>query len=294
MASDTRHGDGMSTLQTHENTRVLLDAWVEDLAQVLESMTDQRPLVHWRATSGTASTVGVAGPEVLWSQFRLHCPEDQEFWVVTPRQTWEYVGTATLQATGLEASNSDEIKNTWLEILSQWLSAFTRSLGALLGREITSEDGGENSADSQCEWLLASLRFAETDLPPIGVGFSPALVTLLTSPAAADRSSASTAQEHDPAPAGADLLPSSRTLDLLLDVELPVSISFGKTQLPLKDVLKLTTGSIVELNRGVTEPVEILVNHCLIARGEVVVVEGNYGIRIQQIASRQDRLRSIR
>ena len=83
-------------------------------------------------------------------------------------------------------------------------------------------------------------------------------------------------------------------MDLLLDVELPVSISFGKTQLALKDVLKLTTGSIVELNRGVDEPVEVLVNHCLVARGEVVVVEGNYGIRIQQISSRQDRLRSLR
>jgi flagellar motor switch protein FliN/FliY len=77
-------------------------------------------------------------------------------------------------------------------------------------------------------------------------------------------------------------------------VDLPVSISFGKTQLALKDVLKLTTGSIVELNRGVNDQVEVLVNQCLIARGEVVVVEGNYGVRIQQIASPQDRLRSMR
>ena len=83
-------------------------------------------------------------------------------------------------------------------------------------------------------------------------------------------------------------------MELLLDVELPVSISFGKAQLPLKDVLKLTTGSIVELNRGISDQVEVLVNQCLIARGEVVVVEGNYGVRIQEIASRQDRLKSLR
>lgn len=82
-------------------------------------------------------------------------------------------------------------------------------------------------------------------------------------------------------------------MDLLLDVELPVSISFGKTCLPLRDVLKLTTGSIVELNRTASDPVDVLVNQRLVARGEVVVVEGNYGIRIQEIASRQDRLRSI-
>ena len=64
--------------------------------------------------------------------------------------------------------------------------------------------------------------------------------------------------------------------------------------LPMKDVIKLTTGSIVELNRRVNEPVEVLVNQCLIARGEVVVVEGNYGVRILEIASRQDRIRSLR
>ena len=83
-------------------------------------------------------------------------------------------------------------------------------------------------------------------------------------------------------------------MELLLDVDLPVSISFGKAELPMRDVLKLTTGSIVELNRGITDPVEVLINHCLIARGEVVVVDGNYGVRIQEIVSRQDRLRSIR
>jgi flagellar motor switch protein FliN/FliY len=82
-------------------------------------------------------------------------------------------------------------------------------------------------------------------------------------------------------------------MELLLDVELPVSISFGRTELPLKEVLKLTTGSIVELNRAVNEPVEILVNHCLVARGEVVVVDGNYGVRVQRIVSRQERLRSL-
>ena len=61
----------------------------------------------------------------------------------------------------------------------------------------------------------------------------------------------------------------------------------------LKDVIKLTTGSIVELNRSIVEPVEVIVNNCVIARGEVVVIEGNYGVRIQQIISRQERLRTL-
>ncbi len=80
------------------------------------------------------------------------------------------------------------------------------------------------------------------------------------------------------------------TLDLLLDVELPVSVSFGKTQVELQQVLKWTTGSIVELESMVDEPVEVVVNNCVIARGEVVVVDGNYGVRVQEIVSRAQRL----
>jgi flagellar motor switch protein FliN/FliY len=82
-------------------------------------------------------------------------------------------------------------------------------------------------------------------------------------------------------------------LDLLLEVELPIGVSFGRTQMRLKEALKLTTGSIVELNRSVTEPVEIIVNNCVIARGEVVVVDGNYGVRILEIISREERLRTL-
>ncbi len=286
----------MNTLQEQESTRNLVDRWVADLAQVVESMTDQRPAVQWRAANGAAAGLGIGtGPDMLWSSYKLRCPEQADIWIVTPKPTWEHLGTATLQATGLEASNSSEIRKTWLEILSQWVAAFVRSAGSHIGREVSSEDAGENSTDIPCEWLFASLRFGDKELAPIAAAFSPALLNLLTAPDPADeRSSASLAADPDASPAAGELLPSSRTLDLLLDVELPVSISFGKTQLPLKDVLKLTTGSIVELNRGISEPVEVLVNHCLVARGEVVVVEGNYGIRIQQIASRQDRLRTVR
>jgi flagellar motor switch protein FliN/FliY len=82
----------------------------------------------------------------------------------------------------------------------------------------------------------------------------------------------------------------SATLDLLLDLDLPVRVSFGKARVPLHQVLKWTAGSIVELDNGVNEPVEIVVNNCVIARGEVVVVDGNYGVRVLEIVSRAQRL----
>ena len=85
----------------------------------------------------------------------------------------------------------------------------------------------------------------------------------------------------------------TRNLALLMEVDLDLSVSFGRTQLLLEDVLKLASGSIVELNRSATNPVDVLVNDAVVARGEVVVVEGNYGIRITEVVSRKERIRSI-
>ncbi|MDR1728398.1 MAG: flagellar motor switch protein FliN [Acidobacteriota bacterium] len=82
-------------------------------------------------------------------------------------------------------------------------------------------------------------------------------------------------------------------LDLLLDVELPVSIAFGHAEMTLKDVVKLGTGAVIELNKSVNDPVTIIVNQKPIARGEVVMVDGNYGVRVLEVESTADRIRSL-
>jgi flagellar motor switch protein FliN/FliY len=287
---------GQVRLDRAENARALLDRWTESLAQVLESMTDQRPTVRWEAVSGPLSEAG-GGRSFLWWEQPFQIDAQAILWIGAPQATWEHAGTLTLKAAGLETVETAEAKNTWFEILGQSLAVVARSLGTLLRREVTTENGGERAADQGLtEWASVTLTFALPDAPadasPLLVAFSPKLVSLIAAPPAEAEPAAAPAPKADSA--GETCVPlRSRTMDLLLDVDLPVSISFGKALLPMKDVLKLTTGSIVELNRGVNEPVEVLVNHCLIARGEVVVVEGNYGIRIQEIASRQDRLRSF-
>jgi len=80
-------------------------------------------------------------------------------------------------------------------------------------------------------------------------------------------------------PAGAD----SVNLGLLLDVELNVTLRFGQRQLTLREVMELTAGSVVELDRQVEEPVELLLDGKVIARGEAVVVDGNYGLRVIEV-----------
>jgi flagellar motor switch protein FliN/FliY len=84
-----------------------------------------------------------------------------------------------------------------------------------------------------------------------------------------------------------------QNLEMLLDVDLELSVSFGHTTLVLQEVLKLSSGSIVELNRSASDPVELLINDAVVARGEVVVVDGNYGIRITEVVSPRERIRSL-
>jgi flagellar motor switch protein FliN/FliY len=121
---------------------------------------------------------------------------------------------------------------------------------------------------------------AENKAWPLKVAWSRELANLYETRAEATRSPA--ARESSV----------SKTFDLLLDVALPVSVSFGRTSLQIREVLKLNTGSIVELDRFVSDPVEVIVNDCVIGHGEVVVVDGNYGVRINQLSSRADRLRT--
>lgn len=85
---------------------------------------------------------------------------------------------------------------------------------------------------------------------------------------------------------GARPLSTSPQLDVLMGLELPVSISFGGVDMPLSDVLSLAPGSIVELNHRLNEPVDVMVNSTLVAQGQVVVVDGNYGVRVSKVFSR--------
>jgi flagellar motor switch protein FliN/FliY len=85
----------------------------------------------------------------------------------------------------------------------------------------------------------------------------------------------------------------TRNLDLLLDIELPVVVRMGHTEMPLGELLKLTPGSILELNRPADAPVDLMVNGKQIAKGEVVVVDGNFAFRITEIESTAQRLQSL-
>lgn len=216
---------------------------------------------------------------ITWEQ-SFSIPEGPSFWIAAGRDLWEVLGRVTLEAAGIEEVTDEDCRSTWQEILNQTVAGVAAAMTADQGREVTAVKGVEIEAEpSDLVWL----HFAVKD--DNGAWWFKAAWTRELA-GAADLSLV----EADSAPVRDRSV--SKTFDLLLEVALPVAVSFGRTSLKIREVLKLNTGSIVELDRFVSDPVEVIVNDCVIARGEVVVVDGNYGVRINQIASREDRLRS--
>jgi len=82
-------------------------------------------------------------------------------------------------------------------------------------------------------------------------------------------------------------------LDFILDIPLEISVEIGRTRMLIKDLLKLNQGSVIELEKFAGEPIEVYVNGKLMAKGEVVVVNDRFGVRITEIISAQDRIKKL-
>lgn len=245
---------------------------------------------------------------LCWGQ-KLNLRKDPVIFVVAEKSAWYEIGKRSLIAVGLEEPEDSDIRATYLELLTQALSGLARFLSAKAGAEVTLDPSSEETlpasggaAPFRCVRLTSPAGFSADLFVRIDVTVIDALLqeqeaakVLAAKSAAAEQQQAAPQTAAAAAGAGGSgsRPPAPPSMEMLLDVEMPVNVSFGRTHLPLKEVIKLSTGSIIELNRTITEPVDVIVNNCVIARGEVVVIEGNYGVRIQQIVSRSERLKSI-
>ena len=272
----------------------LFEDFSSRLAAVFETMAGERPRIEIEQVS----EMPPADAALRYRQPFSGVPG--AVWVAASETGWSAAGGHVLRAAGIEENDPASLKSTYLETVNQALSGIASTMGGRLGHEVNCAAGEESSAPAlDAAWAVLRIDLgAET--AKIAIGLDVALVTaMVASPAGSpmnDAVSPAKLAEVAAAAAAAGGITgpvNSRTFELLLDVELPVSVSFGRAQVPLKDVLKLTTGSIVELNRSILEPVEVIVNNCVIARGEVVVVEGNFGVRVHHVISRQERLRTL-
>ncbi len=121
-----------------------------------------------------------------------------------------------------------------------------------------------------------------------------ALEDLAEKLAAGDEAGGEAAPPGEGSPAGGGSDPSQdRNLKLILDIPLKVTVELGRTKMLVSELLNLTQGSVIELSKLAGEPMEVLVNDKLIARGEAVVVNEKFGVRLTDIISPQERVEQL-
>ena len=251
---------------------------------------------------GTPLVPGEPHPEVwkawtdpVWYSAQADVKKDATLFIGCGRET-------ALNLAGVEAGGESESSGSDLASYEELLNQAVAALGPLVEREIGKSAQFSALERSDCPSVARlgfEYRFNLADtMHLLAVVPSAALLdaVILAQQARPDEFEM---DDFDTLGAGrrtgeSEMTPMpSENLQLLMDVDLDLSVSFGKTRLLLQDVLKLASGSIVELNRSASDPVEVLVNNSVVARGEVVVVDGNYGIRVTEVVSHSARLRSV-
>ena len=147
-------------------------------------------------------------------------------------------------------------------------------------------DGGDDEALSE-DWAAAMAEAGETGEDDDG-----------DSDSSADANPRAPLEEFEVTPPGAPTSAGSGddtpNLDVILDIPVTISMEVGNTQIPIRNLLQLNQGSVIELDRLAGEPLDVLVNGTLIAHGEVVMVNEKFGIRLTDVVSQQERIQRLR
>jgi len=279
----------------------LLRSASEQLSQVLEAMAGEAPLIEL-LDGVDPSGPNTQGGELRFWESTYSIEPGAAIVLAAANSSWRQVGGKILAAAGLELDDAETLLSTFQETIDQAFSGIAQAATKKARREVNTTPSKQvaYSVKPDESWCQITLAFSDGVNVDAYLLATPPLVSGLASRMEEPAKPAPQASRQPMAAAAvvssAPVQPArqdTKNADLLFDVELPVCISFGRAHLQLRDVMKLTTGSVVELNRTVSEPVEVIVNNCVIARGEVVVVEGNFGVRIHEVISRQERLRTL-
>jgi flagellar motor switch protein FliN/FliY len=203
-----------------------------------------------------------------WWSGGLSTHPGAKFFLGAPQETWEKLGQG-----GAPQASGDNAQENASALISR---CFASTVSEHFGHRADAQESGMSDGPS-AEWTRVYLEIQDSagQWPPAACVLSPefeeALQRTGSAPAAPIRSPASAARTNPG--------------DMLMLVQVPVSVSFGATQIRMQDLLNLTAGSVVELDQALHDNVEVRVNDRVIARGEVVAVDGHYGVRVLELVS---------
>ena len=282
--------------QTGGRIETYCQAWISSLARLLSQLTS----ADWQVE---AAEVPAAHAATVSLQITAEgALEGQQWLSFAAADLGTLLGTFLGEETKLAGELDETQKEATEELIRQWSGLAASALKGDFG-EVRLQVAFGPAVHAATGW--ARLIRAGDDARSITVvmGLDDGLAGSLSKAGEFDAASASAAapgktREPSVLPPAANSgqieeLLQQGNLELLMDVELPVMLRFGIRQATLHEVLDLATGAVLELDREIQEPVDLVLNGRVIARGEVVVVDGNYGLRVLDVASPQQRVSSL-
>jgi flagellar motor switch protein FliN/FliY len=231
-------------------------------AQIQESLAGVHP-------DGTTTSWTAAKPEsradVTWWSCGISIDPGASVLACAPEETWSALGRA------YEAASNEPLENDFSGIVKSIQQVAQIHFGA----EVECEPTGPS--EEPARQLAGKPAAAEIEISFRDGALN--LTVVLTSELVEALGGLTDSREP--------VREANNPVDRLLQIEVPVSVSLGGVQMRMKDVLALNSGSIVELEQDLGDRVEVRVNNCVIARGEMVAVEGNYGVRILEMVNGQ-------
>jgi flagellar motor switch protein FliN/FliY len=256
------------------------EQWAEEFARAVEMFTGERPTLTYKpAEKAQTEEWEAKRAEFHWWQQETEDPQKFKAWAGAQEACWT--------ALGGEPGDGNDPKELYQEMLSQANQGAAAVLSSSFPTPLKFGSGSVNAPPAFASLRLAevSMVFRDKPLPALVIAIETSAAKILEGPESAKP--ATDAAESDTSPA----LSAQRAsmLDRLMDLQLPVSILLGQTLMPIRDALKITSGSLIELDRQLGDYVEVMIHGTVVARGEIVAVRGNYGVRIKEVISRKDR-----
>jgi flagellar motor switch protein FliN len=272
----------------------------------IEGLTGLAPTLSLKDDQAISEMSNIVAPTALVKMTVTGDGDSGQAAVAIPPKLATALGDMMLGGEGehKETMDEDDLDAT-KEIISNIVGAVTTALGAQneLPKISFQVDGIESIPEEDEVDISAYSRMHVYDF---SIGPAGGLFILITDDAVQNLLDAGGTSAPEPMPAFTEASapqphPSHdlnegemKNIGLIMDVKLPVRVRIGKKRMLLKDVLSMDIGSVIELNQLANDPLDILVDDKIIAQGEVVIVDGNFGIQITAIGSKRDRLNSLK
>jgi len=258
------------------------EQWAEEFARAVEMFSGERPtLAQEPADTSQMEAWESQRGDFQWWQQETEDPQKFKAWVGAQEASWSAIA-------GDQADGSDP-KELFQEMLSQANQGAAAVLSSSFATPLRFDAVVTNPPPSLRGLRLAhvTVTFRGAALPALIVALEPAAAKILGGPEPAKPEGASA--EPQAFASAATLQATASMAERLMDLQLPVSVLLGQTVLPIRDALKIASGSLIELDRQLGDYVEVMVHGTVVARGEIVAIKGNYGVRIKEVISRKDR-----